>query len=169
MIEGFTGGLKVIESEHVKVWEGCTYKASYVDTAIASAASMDILIQIPSTIDIMHINHNTFKTTGAPFTVGVYEGPTFSAAGAPITPYNINRLSDNTSLITVTHTPTISDDGTQIELDLITGEKSGGGDEEGYSEHFVLAGGTNYLFRTTNITGQEKGAVFRIAWFEVVA
>ena len=167
-IEGFTGGCKTIGSEHVMVWEGCTYKASYVNTAVANTASVNILIQVPATLSLMHINHNTFKTTGAPFGIGVYEGPTFSAAGTAITPYNINRLSSNTSLVTITHTPTLTDDGTQIEADLIVGDKSAGGDIEGYSEHFVFGPG-NFLFRATNNSGQEKQLAFRMAYFELAA
>jgi hypothetical protein len=89
-------------------------------------------------------------------TVQLYEGTTFSVAGAAVSMTNHNRSSSKVFDATVTSGPTVTGVGTQINgTGLIpAGDKhTGGGGEFGFGNEFILAPSTNYLLRTTNVSG----------------
>jgi hypothetical protein len=79
----------------------------------------------------------------------IYEGPTYDPAGTSVTAVNHKRASANTLNATITHTPTVSDDGTQIlQKVLVAGQKQGG--EALPGSEFILAPNTDYLIRFTS-------------------
>jgi hypothetical protein len=68
---------------------------------------------------------------------------------------NHNRASAKAFSGTVTHTPTVTGVGTQINgTGFIAGGPGGGeGGDFGFSNEFILDKSTNYLFRVTNVSG----------------
>lgn len=82
--------------------------------------------------------------------INIYEEPTTSNDGTPLTKINRERNSTYTSSLGIYHTPTSSVDGTLIYTKhLGSGRNSGGQDR---SEEFVLKNNTKYLLRITNST-----------------
>jgi len=83
---------------------------------------------------------------------GFYEGVTFSAAGTAIASHNRDRESANTATMVITHTPTLTLDGTQLtDVYIPGGSKStaGGGQAASFNE-WELSPNTAYLLRISN-------------------
>lgn len=152
----------VIDSVHKHTHEGRYFSGGYYNAAVANGDTVDILIQAGT-----ESTHAKFKAVcGGDSTLQVYEGATFSAAGTAVTMSNHNRGSAKAFDGTVTHTPTITGTGTQINgTALIAAGVSGGGgggggssggrgsDSNSFASEFILAASTDYLVRITNNSG----------------
>lgn len=143
----------VIAHTHQKVHEGRYFSGGYYNAAVADTASLDILIQTGASSS----PHMVFSVAsqGDALTY-IYEDATFSAAGTTVAMTNHNRNSAKVFDCTVTHTPTITGVGTQLDGTgySAAGEKNASsGGNFGFSSEFVLAASTTYLFRVTNVSG----------------
>ena len=76
----------------------------------------------------------------------IFEDPTFSAAGTAVTPVNHNRTSARTLQATLTHTPTTSDNGTEIWEQHIVANFFSAAAVQAEAE-FILAPDTDYLIK----------------------
>jgi len=147
----------VIDSVHKHTHEGRYFSGGYYNAAVANGATVDILIQTGT-----ESTHAKFKAVcGGDSTLQVFEGATFSAAGTGVTMSNHNRDSAKTFDGTVTHTPTVTGTGAQINgTSFIAAGVSGGGSSSGrgsdsssFASEFILVASTNYLVRITNNFG----------------
>jgi hypothetical protein len=144
---------EVIDYLHKKVHEGRWFSGGYYNAALADSGNIDLLIQTSSTY-AMHMVASAISSGSSTFQI--YEGTTFSSAGTAVTMSNHNRSSAKVFSGTVTHTPTITAVGTQINgTGYVPGstKSSGGGGEFGFQNEFILAASTTYLFRSTNNSG----------------
>jgi len=144
---------ETIDIVHKRVHEGRYFSGGYYNGTVADGASVNLLIQSSST----QATHTKFTgSASGDCTFYIYEGTTFSAAGTAITVSNHNRTSSNVFSGTVTHTPTITADGTQLDgIGFIAGgtKSSGSGGDFGFGNEFLLNASTNYLVRITNNSG----------------
>lgn len=141
-----------IDYSHQKVHEGRFFSGGYYNASVADTASINVLFQNST-------NYTHTKVTVASSgncLLYIFEDTTVSSAGTTITPINHNRSSSKTLLGTLTHTPTITGDGTQLNGPsfIPAGDKhSGAGGEMGFNNELILDISTNYLFRVTNVSG----------------
>lgn len=142
----------VIDFAHYETHSGNTFSGGYYNSSLADASSIDILIQNGSTSTYHMICAAAVSGT---CTMQVFEGATFSNAGTSVTMTNHNRTSAKTFSGTVTHTPTLTGTGTQLNgTQLIPGgDKHSVGVSGSFTSEIILAKSTNYLVRLTNISG----------------
>lgn len=145
--------LTTLDIIHSRVHEGRLFSCGYYSSSVANGASLDVLIQSSATLDT-HITIICEAVGDAE--MYIYEGTTVSAAGTAVTASNHNRQSSKVFDGTITHTPTITAIGTQINgtglLPAGTRASATGG-ETGFSSEFILALNTKYLVRITNVSG----------------
>lgn len=138
---------------HFRGHEGRLFSCGHYNSNVVNGASIEMLVQSSSTFD----THTVIigESTGDA-EMYLYEGTTVSAAGTAVTVSNHNRQSAKAFDGTITHTPTVTTTGTQINgTGLLPGgtKSSGTGGETGFTSEFILALNTKYLFRVTNNSG----------------
>ncbi len=157
---------RIIVYEHAKVHDGNAFSVSNRFTSIAAGNTVEILLQNPAG-NFSHLRNYKFISTVAPGDVVLYEGPTFTDAGTGLTEHNLRRSSSNTAGLTVTHSPTVTDNGTELEADLISGERRAGGAATETVEEWLLNTGTDYLLEYTNNSNATADFVtFNAFWYE---
>jgi hypothetical protein len=135
-----------VDQVHQKGHDGSLHVASGAVT-LASAAVSERLIQVGANMEL-HLKFQVHSEVSATFEL--FEAPTFSAAGTADAPIRSNRaVSVPAFTATVTHTPTLSADGTLLYTQQLNGGRSIGGNETGLNE-FILARGVDYLLRITS-------------------
>ena len=156
----------VVQDEiHTNVHRGIMFASGYHDMAVADNGAVELLIQVGSTRSA----HTLLSVAvGGDAEAELFEGTTFSAAGTAATPVNKNRLSAIAAVTTVTHTPTLTLDGTQIASGFIPGgtkAQAGGGQGASFAE-WVLASDTVYLVRLTNRAGNVQPLGIVVDFYE---
>lgn len=150
---------------HARIHEGSFFSTGLGDAALANAGTLEILIQTPATGTI----HARFGgSVGGDIRMGLFEGTTFSAAGTTLVPSNRNRMSANVTTVTLSHTPTITLDGTVL-FDGYVGGGSGGnaiGGQIASFEEFILDQSTSYLARVTNVSGQAQVSSLTVNFYD---
>lgn len=151
-VDKFHKAAVVMTEIHNMVHRGYLFSASHIFTGVIDTASADLLIVV-GPAQGAHIRLG-LSTTGQG--IGFfYSEPTVTVPGTAVTPSNRNGFSSRTlSGITITHTPTITDVGTETIATVVPGGekvRAVGASEEGFSE-WILAPGT-YLLRFTNNAG----------------
>lgn len=155
-----------IDFTHEKLHEGDFFSGGYYNSNIANDSSLDILIQ-----NTTSGTHAVFLAAlGGDATFKLFESPVFSNAGTSVTMSNHNRNSIKTFVGTVTHTPTISNVGTQMNGTTYmpggTGGHAIGNTINGFSNEFILKANINYLIRLTNVSGQESKGDIRVSCYQ---
>lgn len=145
--------LCTVDVVHLMVHAGRYFSAGVYNAALAGAGTLDILVQTGT--QAMHLVWRGSSSGHA--TLNAYEGTTFSAAGTALAALNHNRTSAKTTDATITHTPTVTAVGTQMNGTefLAAGNKGDGAGAIGsaFGNEFNLAPSTSYLFRLTNVSG----------------
>lgn len=163
----FSRAVSVITEEHRLSHEGLVYHATHRVAALANSASLDILLDVPANT-FPHLRKLMFHLESGPCDIEFFEGTTTSADGTGITVFNRNRNSANTAGTVITHTPTITDDGTRLhDLYSPTGGKDVGSDTLGLGEEWTLAPSTKYLLRLTNNSGAVLDFSLEIMFYEI--
>lgn len=95
----------------------------------------------------------------------VYESPTTTADGAPVSILNKKRSSSNTPVATAFDTPTVTANGTLLDpFQMWVGEKAGGGDRN--QHEWAFKANTDYLFIATSTT-DANNFVTKVEFYEV--
>ena len=146
----------VVQDEiHTNIHRGIMFVSGHSAEAVANDASVEVLIQVGST-RACHVQFG--GSAGGDFEFELFEDTTFSAAGTAATPTNRNRFSSITAVTTVTHTPTLTADGTKITGGLRPGGSGGnatGSSTKGFAE-WILKTDTVYLARLINRSGNAQ-------------
>jgi hypothetical protein len=141
------------DSVHDRTHAGQYFSGGHYNGALANNGTLDLLIQNGGASTF----HAKFSAqVGGDCTVQIFEGTTFSVAGTAVTMSNHNRASGTAFAGTVTHTPTVTLVGAQVNgTGFAPGgtKHSGSGGEFGFNNEFVLSPTTNYLLRVTNVSG----------------
>ena len=157
-----------IDVAHNNVHKGKFYTACNIFNSVANTSSAEVLIQVGSNKKLHFVKN---CAAGGDAEVFLFEGTTFSAAGTSITAYNLNRSSSSTTDATITHTPTLTADGTQINCGFIPGGGifgaggSNGGPIRSGTE-IVLDVNTDYLIRLTNTSGGAQDMSIEVGYYE---
>ena len=162
----YVHAVTVITEPHRLIHDGFFFQAAGLVTGLANGGNFDLLMRIPQLI-FPHLTLVEYSIEDAPCLIRMYEGPTVSADGTAVNVRNHNRASgSDTSGATMTHTPTITDVGTELDVRYIPPAPSGGGGGpggrasgrmvEGQDVEWVLGSAateTRYLWRLTNNSG----------------
>lgn len=152
-------GNRIAEDAHSRIHQGVMYHTGAIVASLADTASFNIGLTTPAT-GITHLVFGPGLDGSADSFI--YEGAAFSA-GTALSVSNHNRNSSNTYGGTVVHTPTITNDGTEIHAIHIpggTGPHAAGGEGAGFGFERPLKASTKYVFRITNTSGQaQRGGI----------
>jgi hypothetical protein len=154
----------VILYEHHQLHEGETWQAGYGPAGILVAAVVDHLVKVADVAATTRTPHMVFELDStSEVWIQIYETPTTTANGTPITCFNRNRNTAGSPTTTIFITPTVTAAGTLITSAIVgSGEKSGGSGRD--ANEWDLKANTNYLVR---ITGKNAGNVcMRFQFYE---
>lgn len=160
------GEVETIDHAHDQTHKGHYFSGGFYNSSVADTTSMELLIQNGS-VSTFHMKLGVVASGNS--TVQIFEGTTFSGAGTTVTMTNHNRVSVTAFSGTVTHTPTLTLDGTQITATgFIPGgtKHTGGGGDFGFSNELILAKSTNYLIRVTNVSGSAMKASLSVEGYQ---
>lgn len=153
---GFIGeGIDFVTGEIIA---GHSFLASQEFLGVADSASVEVLIQTGATFQpIVDISVNAEGLAS----FQIFEGATFSDAGTSVPIFNKNRESAITAEGIITHTPTLTADGTQLGNNFLGGRGAGVATASGLAkaQAFMFAKSTNYLIRATNNNGSAMDMV----------
>ena len=151
---------------HANTHRGVMFASGYHDMAVVDDGAIELLIQVGS-----NSAHTVMSVAvGGDAEAVLFEGTTFSGAGTAVGAANKNRFSSTVAVTTVTHSPTLTGDGTQIASGYIPGgtkNSAGGGTGSSFAE-WVLATDTDYLIRLTNRAGNVQPLGIIIDFYEPV-
>lgn len=164
------GNLVVTDSPHHEVHEGRAFAACYLQphaSLLADDGSLDFLIAVGE----LEAHVEWRLSAGGDFELHHFEGTEVTDAGTEVTAHNRRRASTRTPTTAVTHTPTISDDGTLLSSVFIAGGAGlGPGTTQGGAVRpgleTILAPSTTYLLRATNRAGSAQQFSIEIEWYE---
>lgn len=154
-------------SEHGMIHKGKMFYAGVIwgsGNEIANGASAQILIQVSSG---MHMVYDI--SCGGHAEVHIFRNPTFGPQGTTVNIFNKNEYYSTASTATITHTPTVSVDGTELPPKILPGgvKTAGSGGQDGsFSRELILKGGNDYLMRVTNISGAIQIVGIAMEWYE---
>jgi len=160
--------LVMVDIVHWRIHRGEMFTASYITpnaAPIADDATVAMLLETDSTTP-----HLIFDVEGGgDFEAQFYEGTTTSNDGTTVTPYNMNRNSSTVQTLVTTHTPTVTDNGTQLFTHFYPGGSGGhaiGGG--GFTlREWILKASTKYLILLTNRAGTAQPMGVSVQWYEV--
>lgn len=169
--DSISSALEIIPSEHAKIHDGKMFEFTHATAdgaGLTDNATLDVLLSVNASTYPHLIIGMFLGGLGQGY---FYESPTISSNGTEITPKNKNRSSVNVSGITVYHTPTVSDVGTELFSGRWLGTSSGpsgkinsGG--EGFSQReWILKPSTLYLLRIT-ARAADLQAHHNLVWYE---
>ncbi|MFA6972401.1 MAG: hypothetical protein WC208_13530 [Gallionella sp.] len=150
---GYMPGIDIV---HQKVHEGRYFSGGYYNAALVDTGTIDLLVQT-STTNSTHCRVSGYS--GGDSLVQIFEAAAFSNAGTAVSISNHNRSSSKVFDGTVTHTPTLTGTGNQLNGTIFIpgGVKAGSSGGSGnFDSEFILAVSQTYLFRITNVSGATK-------------
>jgi len=159
------GYLVTMDIAHHMIHSADHFTAHYVDTDLDTGQLLSLVITTPNTSVRCHALFSATSTQSAQ--VQVFEDPTLSNVGTGLTEYNSDRNSSAVPTASVTHTATISVNGTEIAAFTIgggSGPRSSGG-SMGREAEFILKQNEQYLLLVTG-KADNGVAVATIEWYE---
>ncbi len=156
-----------IDTVHQSVHDGRYFSCSYFNNTIGNNATIRLLVQSG-----VHPMHTIIKGAMGGDALGrLYENPVFSNAGTSLIVSNHNRTSERECDAVITHTPTLSSSGSQINGTSFipggTGVFSVGSTVEGFKSEIIFSPNTDYLLEITNTAGGNQPGSIHIEFYEV--
>lgn len=161
-VDGVNHGLVLINEIHFNIHRGIVFTAVRTELNVANNGTVDVLLIVTNA------THLRFKMSAeGQSTVSLFEGTTVSGSGTVVPARNRNRFSSNVATTAVYHTPTITDDGTELAEAFLPGGSGGTaqGTETSPTEEWVLSAG-NYMVRLTNISGTASNFSAALEFYE---
>lgn len=164
-VDSIGEGLVVIDADHYRVHLGQAYFSSLKISTLGAGASFDILLTNPAD-NYPHLRSFAGVMTSGPCDVFVYEDTTVSSAGTGVAAVNMNRSSANTADLVLTHTPTVTRVGTQLEYTMLPAGHKQGGVWASVAIEWILKPSANYMFRLTNNDNSAVDGGLEFFWYE---
>lgn len=156
--------IPIIEPEHTRIHEGVAYIHSH-EHIVANDVNLDHLLKNPAG-SFPHLRWWRFITTASPGMIMIFKNPTTTADGTATNTVNLNDNSTNTPNLQLFSNPTVTDPGTEMYVDYVTGTKLQGGSPDKIISEIILKPSTNYLIRYTNRAGVDIDLNTNIFWYE---
>lgn len=151
-----------IDFEHYQIHTGKHYNALLIGT-LATGVTATYLFITPNTSTRVHAGYHI--ETDNQYTLAYSEGATYGNIGTPLTIFNNDRNSGNTSASLLYSTPSITTVGTVISYDLVGSGAAGDSITNGNEN--VLKQGTVYCIVLTNIFTGNSRYVMHLQWYEL--
>ncbi len=154
-----------IDDIHARIHQGNLYEANNLATSVAVASPKRFLIITPG-IKAIHFAYEVESGAGG-IKVELFEDTIVSANGTAIVLMNQNRLSSNIATLQIFEGPTVTADGTQIDIHQ-SGTTTSGGKISGhisFNREFILKKNTNYQMKITTLAQVDVSTEFD--WYEV--
>lgn len=165
-IDGATHVLATIGYEHHQVHEGDAFYAQHNASGVADGGYVGVLFTTANTTSWGHAIFGMNSSSKATFEL--YENPTVTSTGTTVTAYNRDRNDGSNAVVSVSHTPTVSNNGTLIRMRYIgTGglaNLAGAGDDRGQSE-FILEQNEQYYVKGVSEAASNNICVY-CTWYE---
>lgn len=152
--EGSYGYLIQVPVEHHKIHEGSHYTTVDYDSDVDITGPKYWHIKAPDTTVVPHLVWRVKASLNG--LVELFEAPTTTADGTALTSRNNDRNSSNTATTLFYYDPTVTGDGTRIDVDVIGSDGANpagadGGDMNRETE-WLLKRNTSYLIKFTSGT-----------------
>ena len=164
-VDRLLSALRVIDEIHSQIHRGLLFCAYNIFTAVANDATADILFIAPAGFNV-HLRHSC--DVGGDVYMQPFVGVTTSNDGTPIAVHNRNQASENVAGATFFHTPTVSNFGSAMCQQYVTGGTGGnaaGGAGLGFGE-IIYPAGQKHLLRLTNKSGQARTIAINSHFYE---
>lgn len=155
-----SGAAAQLSIEHFKVHKGLYFYFQDFATGIGNGATRNVLIVTANNGKAVHCKFS-LSTLGGRYTL--YEDTTTSANGTAIAVFNRDRTSANTASTTAFVGPTITTNGTQLYVFLVS---SSAPSEKDSLLEVILKPGTKYLITFLSTTGSNV-TVTEAGFYEV--
>jgi len=166
-IDSISGAVTTIQEEHALVHQGKMFSSFHEFTSVAAGSFVDVLIQGAAGV-FPHFRSVRISTQTTPAIARLYKGATFSDAGTSVTAHNLNDISSIVSGITLTHTPTVTDAGTQKASLFMPTTKSSGAIGDETAMEWIFNESEDWLIRITNESSQTSSLiVLNLYWYEL--
>lgn len=165
--EPFTGGLKVITTDHAKIHAGEGFSASAIFAAVLSAAVVNYCFKTPTVASgkLVHFKYREVQATANKIRVDFLEAPSAAPInGTTLAPINRNRAGV-VSASQMQAFKTAMDINTAGAVTLHSSQFVGGQPRDTDIE-FVLKPDTWYIVQITNGTGATADISFFDFWYE---
>jgi hypothetical protein len=167
----YAHAVTVIAEPHRHVHDGFFHHATGRVAALANLADFEILLAVPAGV-FPHFRADLFTLGDTPGDLNFYEGTTATDDGTVVPNFNRNRNSSRAAGMVITHTPTLTLDGTLLHTRLVPdvggpGGNVGGAVSPDLGEEWILKPETNYLIRLTNNSGADIVVTYEIYWYEL--
>lgn len=163
----------VIEADHYQIHKGKFFHVSHDAGTVANSGTF-VWHLLTGANTYPHVRNLTIKSDDGPVEIVLREGVTVSDNGTGLTEVNLNRNSSRVSGMTVFHTPTISEAGTQIEFiripatgGFLSGATGGVGNEA--VTEWILKPSTSYSITATNNAGGNADLALSVMWYDLNA
>ncbi len=146
---------------------GKKFSAGFTFVDVGTGTTVELLVVTPASPSVRM--KGIITITVGPGEVFLFEDATVTGAGTGLTELDANRQTANTSVATVAHTPTTSDDGNQIGAGLLTGTSDNRlafGDTIDSDDFTVLKVSEDYLIRVLNDSGSNSDIRISLTWTE---
>lgn len=163
---GFRNRVVATDVVHDRIHQGLFYSPSRYVASLGNGASIEFLIRVQS----VGLHSRITGKCGGDATIVLYEGADVSSPGTQIIPANRNRFNQRAAETLFYHTPTLNDDGTELDTDFIPGGSwpFAGGGVGPFFQEWILKTGTDYLLRLTNTSGSGQPAEVELDCYEAV-
>jgi hypothetical protein len=162
IVDPVSASLVNINWEHKEIHDGHSFFCRNFND-IPNGGDYEILIVTPNASETTHLIYEFFNESEIQYQI--YEGTVTSDNGTAVDCFNRDRNSTNTPGTLVFHTPTITNDGTELANTQVGTRTLGG--ESRTIEEIILKVNTKYLIRATNQTsGFTNLFNFLFTWYE---
>lgn len=160
-LDASTQDIQIIEHEHAEIHSGEHYFiCNHAD--FTNGASTDFAVSVP---DNDKNPHMSFAIEGSyAVHIDIYEGSDYDADGTPVSSFNNDRNSTNTSNLTISTDPTINSIGNLIFAQIKGANKQTGLVER--DREIILKRDTYYIFRITNGSTSTNTISWCAEWYE---
>lgn len=162
-----SGAMYVVDELANAVHEGISFSVSQ-DGQIAIGGTISLLGKVGA--KEVHFHGFSMDASDGNYTVHLYEAPTTTVDGTPVTAYNRKRASTNVNTMTVYGGPTVTAVGTILEHSHVYSTGSQGSHLSGgtgtLGADWVLRPNTNYLIQIANLSGAILNYTAKFIWAE---
>ena len=145
VIDKYAGRVTTINDEGSKIHYGNHFVCNDVDKDIDSGSPKEWLVSHDGEdVSILF----RLVADGIGF-MDLFEDVTVSDAGTELDTFNSNRTSSNTTALTFSKDPSVSDDGTLLLTNLVGTSRKVGASSEGFKTLILNTSEYDYLFRFT--------------------
>jgi len=155
-------GVRVVDADNFVVHLGIAF--IYREVAqLAAGGVMRLLGRVGA--KEVHLTDFLIRCDQAPVTIEFFESPTVTAPGTAGTPIAKNRIVSAIPTTSVFLNPTVTSDGTRLDIDKLLGANKDVGGRDLHTE-WLLKPNTDYIFKITNSSAQIANIVAGFIWSE---